>query len=166
MKRSAGSEKVEPCRTVYKGLYDGSKMDLVFSSTWNLAEKPTVQTVRDNPYMNLAEYPRMELAAPVNPFVLRAPMPLDSNEFVEMPFAGGTLQELLSQIHQFYQEPVTLYDLAFLLETSTSQDEKIRYSEHQEEMLAGCIVRRIDLLDCQDVRFGSIENDYLIVWLD
>jgi len=159
-------EKVDRATRSPRVPYDGSKMDLVFSSTWNFCKAPTGQTVRDNPYMNVAEYPRMELAAHVNPFILKAPMPLDSNEFVEIPFAGGTLQDLLRQIHRVYQEPVTLYDLAFLLETSTSQDEKIRYSEHQEEMLAGCIVRRIDLLDCQDARFGSIENDYLIVWLD
>jgi hypothetical protein len=165
-KRSAGPEKVEWVPVATVDPYDDSKMNLVFSSTWNLCDAPTVQTVRDNPYMNPAEYPRMELAAAVNPFVLLAPMPLDSNEFVEIPFAGGTLHDLLRQIHRFYQEPVSLDDVALLLETAMSQDEKIRYSEHQEEILAGCIVRRIDLLDCQDARFGSIENDYLIAWLD
>ena len=141
-------------------------MNLVFSSTWNLCEEPTVATVRDNPYMNPGQYPRMNLATPVNAFVLKAPVPLDSNEYVDLPFAGGTLHDLLTLIHRFYQEAVSLADLALLQETAMSQDLIIRYTEHQQEMLAGCNVRRLDLLDCQDARFGSVENGYLIVWLD
>ena len=141
-------------------------MNLVFSSTWNLCEEPTVLTVRDNPYMNPAVYPRMNLATPVNAFVLKAPVPLDSNEYVDLPFAGGTLHDLLSLIHRFYQEAVSLDELVALQNNSVDQDEQIRYTEHQEEVLAGCNVRRLDLLDCQDARFGSVENGYLIVWLD
>ena len=109
-------QKVERAPVATVNPYDDSKMNLVFSSTWALSDLPSVQTVRVNPYMNPAEYPRMELATHVNAFVLKVPVPLDSNEFVEIPFAGGTLQELLGQIHRFYQEPVSLDDVA-LLET-------------------------------------------------
>jgi len=131
-------------------------MNLVFSSTWYLAEKPSVQTVLPNPYMNVALHPRMDLAAPVNPFILKAPFPLSANEFIEIPFGGGTLHDLLLQIYRIYQEPVTLKEIEALK----------RLGEHEQELMAGCRLKRLDILDCQDARFGSIENGYLIAWLD
>jgi hypothetical protein len=141
-------------------------MNLVFSSTWYLAEKPSVQTVLPNPYMNVAIYPRMDLAAPVNPFILKAPIPLSANEFIEIPFGGGTLHDLLLQIYRFYQEPVTLKEIEALKECPLPQASLVRLGEHEQELMAGCRLKRLDILDCQDARFGSIENGYLIAWLD
>ena len=141
-------------------------MNLVFSSTWYLAEKPSVQTVLPNHYMNVAIYPRMDLGAPVNAFVLKAPVPLSTNEFVEIPFGGGTLHDLLLQIHRFYQETVTLQEIEVLKDRPLSQDDLIRLGEHEQELMAGCRLRRLEVLDCQDARFGSIENGCLIAWLD
>ena len=138
-------------------------MNLMYSSTWNLCEVPSVQTLR---HTNHAEYPRMILAAPVNAFVLKVPMPIDSNHFVDLPFEGGTLQDLLQRIYRYYQEPVDLDEINICKDRAVGQRELVRLDEHEQELVAGCHVKRIDILDCQDARFGSIENDYLIVWLD
>ena len=127
---------------------------------------PSVLTVRPNPYMNPEQYPRMNLVTPINAFVLKTPFPLSSNEIVEIPFAGGTLHDLLLQIYRFYQEPVTIQEIADLQDSPLPQAALVRLAEHEQEIIGGCHIRRIEVLDCQDARFGSIENNYLIVWLD